>query len=57
MTYIYKFSKLYEPPQNYRHQKDDMKKAQHWEPTNIWRECMKFSRLTELAPGISAPLE
>ena len=42
------FEKVYEPPQNSRRQKGDIKQVLYWWPTNIWHHRSKFSRPDDL---------
>ena len=53
---VQQFSKIYEPSQNSKRQKCDMKQFPYWEPTNIRRPRTQFSRHGELQPKVYAPL-
>jgi hypothetical protein len=42
-TGVHKFSNVLEPSQNFRRKKGDIKQIPYWGPTNIRRQCTKFS--------------
>jgi len=46
---------MYEPPDNSRRPKNDMKQVPYWEPSNISRHHTRFISTSDLATGISAP--
>jgi hypothetical protein len=53
---VQEFSKIYEPSQNSKPQKCDMKRFPYWGPTNIRRHRPKFSPHGDMAPEVCAPL-
>ena len=55
-TGVYKFSKIQEPVQNYRHKIGYIKQVPYLGSKNIRCHHTKFNRPGDLAPGLCAPL-